>query len=229
MFILSAYVCAHVRKSGCARSMHFSVRARALVRECVCVCVCARAAGAAAQPDRATSKCDSPCVYVCVSKCIGVSITCMRVCARACVVTLYGFARSTFTSVPWCAAGAGRMRVVRGRSIAFTKVHALPESLGQCKLLEELCVAPAAVRVCGGAGAALPRVRAGRRAAPRGVGCGGGGVAGRRPPSPRAHVWRVRGGPEPLGAAALVARRDASKTDIAALPAAAEWPNLKTL
>jgi hypothetical protein len=38
-------------------------------------------------------------------------------------------------------------------------------------------------------GAAVP----GRRAAPRGVGCGGGGVAGRRPrPSPAWHGWHAR-------------------------------------
>jgi hypothetical protein len=78
-------------------------------------------------------------------------------------------------------------RAVRGRSIYGTKVKALPEWLGKCTLLEELCVRPrqaAASRVRDGAGAALLRVRcrAGRRAAPRGVGCG---VAGRRPrPSP---------------------------------------------
>ncbi len=31
-------------------------------------------------------------------------------------------------------------RAVHGRSIDYTKVQALPEWLGQCKLLEELCV-----------------------------------------------------------------------------------------
>ena len=38
--------------------------------------------------------------------------------------------------------GRGRphARAVRGRSIASTKVRALPEWLGRCKLLEELCV-----------------------------------------------------------------------------------------
>jgi hypothetical protein len=35
--------------------------------------------------------------------------------------------------------------------------------------------------------------------------------------------------PEPPGAAALVARRHAFNSDLAALPVAAEWPNLKTL
>ncbi len=87
-------------------------------------------------------------------------------------------------------------RVVRGRDISSTKVTALPDFLCRCKLLEELCVPPAAaVRVRGGAGAALlrARCRAGRRATPRGVGCGGGGVAGRRPRrAPRTHGWRAR-------------------------------------
>ncbi len=75
-----------------------------------------------------------------------------------------------------------------------------------------------------------------RWAAPRGVGCGGGGVAGRRPRRARARMAgagmrpaRGRDGPEPLGAAALVARRSASNTELAALPAAADWPNLKEL
>jgi hypothetical protein len=39
----------------------------------------------------------------------------------------------------------------------------------------------------------------------------------------------VRGGPEPPGAAARLARRDASNTELAALPAAADWPSLKHL
>ena len=68
-------------------------------------------------------------------------------------------------------------RAVRGRVISATKVKALPESLGQCKLLETLCVgaaAPPAVRASAAERAfALLRVRAacgaGRWAAPRGV------------------------------------------------------------
>ncbi len=91
---------------------------------------------------------------------------------------------------------------VRGRIIYNTKVKALSESLGQCKLLETLCVPrppPAtAVRDRGGAGAALLRVRcrAGRWAAARGVGCAGGGVACRRPrSSPRARMAGARGRP----------------------------------
>jgi hypothetical protein len=133
-------------------------------------------------------------------------------------------------------------RAVRGRSISFTKVQALPEWLGQCKLLETLCVPrrAAAVRVCGGAGAALLTRGAaapGAGAAPLGVGCGGGGVAGRRLSAEPTHAWlaraadrpAVRGGPEPPGAAARWARREAHYTELAALPAVADWPSLKYL
>ncbi len=54
--------------------------------------------------------------------------------------------------------------------------------------------------------------------------------------APRAHGWRarpdrraVRGGPGPPGAAARSARRWAHNTELAALPAAADWPSLKIL
>jgi hypothetical protein len=96
---------------------------------------------------------------------------------------------------------------VRGRSISSTKVKVLPEWLGRCKLLETLCVrarSPAASRVRGGAGAALLRVRCCACADMR---------WGRSRPS----------------AAAVVARRQAGFTELAALPAAADWPNLKEL
>jgi hypothetical protein len=129
--------------------------------------------------------------------------------------------------------GRGRTRAVHGRSIYSTKVKALPERLGQCTLLESLCVPCAFVAV-----RALPRVRcrAGRWAAPRGVVCGGGGgVAGRRP----RRAWARMFSPRPTGArwggagaarcGRMVAHRDASNTELAALPAAADWPNLKSL
>jgi hypothetical protein len=100
--------------------------------------------------------------------------------------------------------------------------------------------AAAAVRVCGGAGAAPLRVALPRRGAgaePRGVGCGGGGVSARRPSAEPTHAWlaraadrrAVRGGPEPPGAAARWARRSAYNTELAALPAAADWPKLREL
>ncbi len=60
-------------------------------------------------------------------------------------------------------------------------------------------------------------------------------VVGRRPSPAHARLARaadrraVRGGPEPPGAAARWARRDASNIELAALPAAADWPNLKFL
>ncbi len=40
------------------------------------------------------------------------------------------------------------LRTVRGRDISSTKVKALPESLGQCTLLEHLCVRAAAPPPC---------------------------------------------------------------------------------
>ncbi len=110
-----------------------------------------------------------------------------------CVATFHGFGPFGRTSAHWLRGGRGpHVRAVRGRSISGTKVTALPEWLGQCKLLAFLCVSArrraAAVRVRGGAGAALRvRCRTGRRAAPRGVVCGGGGVAWLAP----AADWRA--------------------------------------
>jgi hypothetical protein len=100
-------------------------------------------------------------------------------------------------------------RAVRGRSIASTKVRALPESLGQCKLLEELCVPrPPPPPPC--AFAAVPALRCGAwrcrawhwgRAARRWM--------RRSRPSPAcaplaraSRPARVRGGPEPPGVGA---------------------------
>jgi hypothetical protein len=60
-------------------------------------------------------------------------------------------------------------------------------------------------------------------------------VVGRRPSPARAWLARAarpargRGGPEPPGAAARWARRSAYDTELAALPAAADWPSLKKL
>jgi hypothetical protein len=60
-------------------------------------------------------------------------------------------------------------------------------------------------------------------------------VVGRRPSPARAWLARaadrraIGGGPEPPGAAARLARRDARNSELAALPAAADWPSLKTL
>jgi hypothetical protein len=150
------------------------------------------------------------------------------VCARGSVCVhawriFRGFGPFDPTSSHGCAGGAAARVAVGGRWISSSKVKALPDWLGQCKLLENLCVHSrrhAAVRVCGGAGAAL-RCWA--------WGCRGGRWAA------CAHVRRprptgaFRGGPEPPGAAARVARRDASNIELAELPAAADWPNLKTL
>ncbi len=80
-------------------------------------------------------------------------------------MTFHGFGPVQPHVRPLVRGGRGpHARAVRGRVIRFTKVRALPESLGQCKLLEELCVPPAAVRDRGGAGAALLREALPRRA-----------------------------------------------------------------
>ncbi len=140
--------------------------------------------------------CHCVCKYVYASEHVYVCSMCRihaRVCLCACACVRVG-ARAV-------------LAVLYGRSIASTKVRALPESLGRCKLLEELCV-PRPPPPPPFASAAVPVLRC----------CRGAGAA-----------LRVRGGPEPPGAAALVARRDVSNTELAALPAAADWPNLKIL
>ncbi len=72
------------------------------------------------------------------SECTGVPITSMRVCVRAC---MHGhFPRIVHVCPSVCGGRGQHARAVRGRSIGGTKVQALPEWLGQCKLLEELCV-----------------------------------------------------------------------------------------
>jgi hypothetical protein len=95
---------------------------------------------------------------------------------------------------------------VRGRDIGATKVTALPESLGQCKLLEKLCVprpppppcaiaAVPALRCCAWrcrrCAAARGAAALGAGAEPRGVGCTGArsGVGRSRPARP--HGWRA--------------------------------------
>ncbi len=130
----------------------------------------------------------------------GVPITRMRVCA--CNAWRLLWLRPVRPHVrPSSRGGCGpHARAVRGRYIYSTKVRALPEWLGRCKLLEGLCVPRPPPPPC--AFAAVPalrccawRCRAGALVpAPRGVGCGGGGVAGRRPrPSP-ARAWLARAG-----------------------------------
>jgi hypothetical protein len=100
--------------------------------------------------------------------------------------------------------------------------------------------AAAAVRVGGGAGAA--RGTAARGAGPRRAALDAAAAAAAVPVvgrgrAPRAHGWCAR----PTGCAgcavgvgrsrtaALVARREAFDSELAALPAAVEWPNLKIL
>ncbi len=109
-------------------------------------------------------------------------------------------------------------------------MRALPESLGQCKLLEGLCVPPAAPF------AAMPALRCCACAAAPGAGLRHAaldvaaalqvlrpGRAWLAPASDRRAVGGEGGRSRP------VARRSASNTELAALPAAAEWPSLKEL
>jgi hypothetical protein len=141
-----------------------------------------------------------------------------------------------------CGGRGPHARAVRGRVIHSTKVTALPESLGQCKLLETLCVPRppgrrARLRRCRryASARALPRRALGRTTRRwtrrRRRRCRSSASA-----EPRARIIsnaadrRACGvGRKPPGAAARLARRDASNTDIAALPSAVDWPSLQTL
>ncbi len=112
-------------------------------------------------------------------------------------------------------------RAVHGRYIRATKVKALPESLGQCKLFISLCVPPPPprrerVRLCRskwGCCGRLPERWAVVQGRARRCDAAGRGLPSRAAP------WRVCTG----------ADRDASRTELAALPAAVEWPDLTTL
>ena len=120
----------------------------------------------------------------------------------------------------------GHAHAARGRYIDQTRVTILPDWLGQCRSLEELCAATlrrladigawgaaAAWAAQGQLGWAWP-ARAG--AAAHGAEAAAHGTAG-----------RMRGRRPVTGSGR--ARRYASATGIAALPAAADWPNLKFL
>jgi hypothetical protein len=173
---------------------------------------CGRAVGCAGARAGAPAWAASASGYNRRSERAGVPITRMRVCLRACAVSSAWHLRPVRRHVrPSSRGGRGpHARSVHGRSIYATNVHALPESLGRCKLLEELCVPrpppppPCAIAAVPARRCCARRCRAGRWAAPRGVGCGDGGVAGRRPTAePRARTAgargrpaRVRGGPD---------------------------------
>jgi hypothetical protein len=129
------------------------------------------------------------------SECTGVSITRLRVCVCACVTSFAWLRPFRPHGCPSVRGGRGphARAVLYGRFISGTRVTALPESLGQCKLLEYLCVPRppprcARSRRCRRVRCCRVRCRAGRWAAPRGVGCGGNGVAGRRPQPSPAHA-----------------------------------------
>jgi hypothetical protein len=135
-------------------------------------------------------------------------------------------------------------RAVRGRYIVGTKVEALPEWLGQCTLLEYLCVprppppppcACAAVPAAALLRVALPRRALGPSRAALAAAAAALPVVGRRP-SP-AHAWLARAADRRAFAVGRSrparphgwARRFADNTELAALPAAADWPSLKRL
>ncbi len=174
---------------------------------------------------------------------IGVPITRMRVCLRACVATFHGCGAFDRTSAHCCTAGAG------ARARGARQVHPLHEGEGAPRVARPVQALGATVRPpppppppC-----AFAAVRALRRcacAAAPGAGPHRAAsdaaaavlpVVGRRP-SPRAHGWHPRptGAREGVGPSRparphRLARRSASNTELAALPAAADWPNLKTL
>jgi hypothetical protein len=121
-------------------------------------------------------------------------------------------------------------------------VKALPEWLGQCTLLEDLCVRARRrrrerVRLCRSEWGCCGRPPE-RWAAVRGRARRCGAAVWRGLPS-RAVQWRVCTGADRVYArygwaetarrGRTVARRYASGTELAALPAAVEWPNLKSL
>ena len=113
---------------------------------------------------------------------------------RACAITFCGLGHPSDPISVHCA--APHACVVRGRSISSTKVKALPESLGQCKLLGQLCVRTRSRRPP----FASPAVRA--FVAVPAVALSRGRLSTRR--------------------GRTVARRYASNTELAALPAVAQ-------
>jgi len=100
---------------------------------------------------------------------------------------------------------AGNFGSLKELLIRYTKVRALPESLGRCKLLETLDAGNTEL-------AGLP-------------------AAADWPSLKRLFIasTKVKALPEWLVRCKLLETLDASNTELAALPAAADWPNLKTL
>jgi hypothetical protein len=143
------------------------------------------------------------------SECIGVPITRVRVGVPLCVVTSIDSARSA----PRLSMVARRARAARARGAR--QAHLLHEGEGTPRVARP-------VHALGGT------VRRARRAAALRV-CGGPGAALRCCACAAAPRAGLRRGPEPPGAAARLARRSASNTELAALPAAVDWPILKRL
>jgi hypothetical protein len=164
---------------------------------------------------------------------------------RACAVTLHGFGAFARTSSHRRTAGAGRTRA---------RCAAGPSTPRRCRRSPSGSASASSWSNCASR-ARRRRRRARSRRCRRCAAAPGAAAPGRwgRTPrrwmrrrrrcrssaigrAPRAHGWRarpdrraVRGGPEPPGAAARWARRSADNTELAALPAAADWPSLKYL
>jgi hypothetical protein len=161
---------------------------------------------------------------------------------RACVATFPWLRPGSCPRLPIV---ARRARAARARGAR--QVHLLHEGDGAPRVARP-------VQALGGTVRPRPRHRrrarsrrCGRRAAATGAAAPGAGPhraaldaaaaapgVGRGRAHARIAGARVRparfwGGPEPLGAAARLARRYAYSTELAALPAAVDWPSLKKL
>jgi hypothetical protein len=172
---------------------------------------------------------------------IGVSNTCMRVCACACMVTFYGCGPFEPMSAHCCAAGAA------ARACGARQVDPIHEGEGASRVARAVQALRVPVRPAAAspppppcAFVAVPtllRVRAapGAGPAPRGVDAAAAVLPVVAAPSLCAHVCaggrpaRVRGGAGAARRGRSVARRYAYNTELAALPAAADWPNLIAL
>jgi hypothetical protein len=168
---------------------------------------CGRAVAAGARAG-ALARAASASGYNRRSECVGVPITRMRVCVRA----MRGdFPVASARSAPRLPIVARRARAARARGAR--QVHLLHEGEGAPRVARPVQAlgdpvrpaAAAAVRVRGGAGAALPRVRAapGAGPAPCGVDAAAAVLLPARMSAPAADRRALGVGPEPLGVAAV--------------------------
>jgi hypothetical protein len=168
-------------------------------------------------------------------RCVYHALMCMRVCVRLCEVTSIDLARSS--ARPSIVArrarpqahllheGEGAPRVARPVQALGGTVRPAPAAQPPCAF----AAVPALRCYACAAACALPR-RALDRATRRWM------LRQRRCRPRRARMTGVRGrpargrgGPEPPGAAVRLGRRYADNTELAALPAAVDWPSLKEL